>query len=54
MWKRAVRGKFYRPAKKAVSLRLDAHVIGWLKKVGRGIRRARKPGRIAVKDSSPS
>jgi uncharacterized protein (DUF4415 family) len=36
MWKRAVRGKFYRPVKKAVSLRLDADVIAWLKKDGKG------------------
>ena len=36
MWKRAVRGKFYRPVKKAVSLRLDADVIAWLKKDGEG------------------
>lgn len=35
-WKRAVRGKFYRPVKKAVSLRLDADVIEWLKKDGEG------------------
>jgi uncharacterized protein (DUF4415 family) len=35
-WKNAVRGKFYRPVKKAVSLRLDADVIAWLKKEGRG------------------
>lgn len=36
MWKRAVRGRFYRPIKKAVSLRLDADVIAWLKKDGKG------------------
>ncbi len=36
MWKRAVRGRFYRPVKKAVSLRLDADVIAWLKKDGKG------------------
>jgi uncharacterized protein (DUF4415 family) len=36
MWKRAVRGKFYRPVKKAVSLRLDADVIAWLKRDGKG------------------
>ena len=36
MWKRAVRGKFYRPVKQAVSLRLDADVIAWLKKDGEG------------------
>lgn len=31
-----MRGKFYRPVKKAVSLRLDADVIAWLKKDGEG------------------
>ena len=35
-WKNAVRGKFYRPLKQAVSLRLDADVIVWLKKDGQG------------------
>ncbi len=35
-WKDAVRGRFYRPVKQAVSLRLDADVIGWLKKPGKG------------------
>jgi uncharacterized protein (DUF4415 family) len=35
-WKRAVRGRFYRPVKQAVSLRLDADVIAWLKKDGEG------------------
>jgi len=35
-WKNAVRGKFYRPVKKAISLRLDADVIAWLKKEGAG------------------
>jgi uncharacterized protein (DUF4415 family) len=36
MWKSAVRGRFYRPVKQAVSLRLDADVIAWLKKDGQG------------------
>lgn len=36
VWKNAVRGKFYRPVKKAVSLRLDSDVIAWLKKGGKG------------------
>ena len=36
MWKGAVRGKFYRPVKQAVSMRLDADVIAWLKKDGDG------------------
>ncbi len=35
-WKAAMRGRFYRPVKKAVSLRLDADVIAWLKKDGEG------------------
>jgi uncharacterized protein (DUF4415 family) len=35
-WKDAVRGKFYRPMKLAVSMRLDADVIAWLKKPGKG------------------
>ena len=35
-WKDAVRGKFYRPVKQAVSMRLDADVVAWLKKSGKG------------------
>ena len=36
-WKNAVRGNpFFRPVKNAVSLRLDADVIAWLKKDGAG------------------
>jgi uncharacterized protein (DUF4415 family) len=35
-WKDAVRGGFYRPVKQAVSMRLDADVIAWLKKPGKG------------------
>jgi uncharacterized protein (DUF4415 family) len=36
VWKNAVRGRLYRPVKQAVSLRLDADVIAWLKKDGEG------------------
>jgi uncharacterized protein (DUF4415 family) len=36
VWRDAVRGRLYRPLKKAVSLRLDADVIEWLKKDGEG------------------
>src|ERR1700735_4553168 len=36
VWKDAVRGRFYRPVKQAVSMRLDADVIAWLKKRGKG------------------
>jgi uncharacterized protein (DUF4415 family) len=35
-WKNAVRGRFYRPVKQAVSMRLDADVVAWLKKAGKG------------------
>ena len=34
--KAAVRSEFYKPVKQAVSLRLDADVIAWLKRDGRG------------------
>lgn len=35
-WRNAVRGKWYRPVKKAVSIRLDADVLAWLKAKGTG------------------
>jgi uncharacterized protein (DUF4415 family) len=35
-WQDAVRGKFYRPMKQAVSMRLDADVVAWLKQPGKG------------------
>jgi len=35
-WKKAVVGKFYRPIKKPITIRLDADVIEWLKAGGRG------------------
>jgi uncharacterized protein (DUF4415 family) len=35
-WKNAVRGKWYRPVKQAVSIRLDADVLAWLKAQGDG------------------
>jgi uncharacterized protein (DUF4415 family) len=35
-WKNAVRGKWYRPVKKPVSIRLDADVLAWLKSQGTG------------------
>ena len=35
-WKDAVRGRFYRPVKQPISMRLDADVVAWLKKRGRG------------------
>jgi uncharacterized protein (DUF4415 family) len=35
-WSRAVVGKFYRPIKKSLTIRLDADVLAWLKRQGRG------------------
>ena len=35
-WAGAVVGKFYRPIKKPIALRLDADVLAWLKKQGPG------------------
>jgi uncharacterized protein (DUF4415 family) len=35
-WSKAVRGKFYRPLKEPVTLRLDADVVAWLKSEGPG------------------
>jgi uncharacterized protein (DUF4415 family) len=35
-WNDAVRGRFYRPVKQPISMRLDADVVAWLKKRGKG------------------
>lgn len=35
-WQDAVRGKFYRPVKQQLTVRIDADVLAWLKKDGRG------------------
>jgi uncharacterized protein (DUF4415 family) len=35
-WSRAVVGKFYRPIKKSLTIRLDADVLAWLKAQGKG------------------
>lgn len=35
-WRGAVRGKFYRPVKKPVTVRVDADVLAWLKSSGKG------------------
>jgi uncharacterized protein (DUF4415 family) len=35
-WSGAVVGKFYRPAKEAVSIRLDADILAWFKRHGSG------------------
>jgi uncharacterized protein (DUF4415 family) len=35
-WSKAEMGKFYRPPKKAVTMRLDSDVLEWLKGYGKG------------------
>ena len=35
-WSNAVRGKFYRPIKKSLTIRVDADVLAWLKSQGKG------------------
>lgn len=35
-WSNAVRGKFYRPVKQSVTVRLDADILAWLKSKGEG------------------
>lgn len=35
-WRGAVRGKFYRPIKRQLTVRIDADVLEWLKSQGKG------------------
>lgn len=35
-WRNAIRNPFYRPLKKQLTLRLDADVIDWLRRQGKG------------------
>ena len=35
-WQGAVRGKFYRPVKQQLTVRIDADVVEWLKNQGKG------------------
>jgi uncharacterized protein (DUF4415 family) len=35
-WSKAVVGKFFRPIKKPLTIRLDADVLDWLKGQGKG------------------
>ena len=35
-WQGAVRGKFYRPLKQQLTVRIDADVVEWLRNQGRG------------------
>jgi uncharacterized protein (DUF4415 family) len=54
-WSGAEIGKFYRPPKKSVTMRLDADVLEWLKGYGRGYQtRANLLLRHAMRSSSAS
>ncbi len=35
-WSRAIRGKFYRPLKESLTIRIDADVLAWFKAQGKG------------------
>jgi len=35
-WSNAVVGKFYRPVKKSLTIRIDADVLAWVKSQGKG------------------
>jgi uncharacterized protein (DUF4415 family) len=35
-WQNAVRGRFYRPVKKQITVRVDADVLAWLQEKGKG------------------
>jgi len=35
-WEGAVRGRFYRPVKEQMTVRIDADVLAWLKAQGKG------------------
>lgn len=35
-WQNAVKGRFYRPLKEQVTVRLDSDILAWLKKKGAG------------------
>ncbi len=35
-WNKAVIGKFYRPVKKSLTIRIDADVLAWLRSQGKG------------------
>lgn len=35
-WSKAVRGKFYRPVKESLTIRIDADILAWLRAQGKG------------------
>jgi uncharacterized protein (DUF4415 family) len=54
-WSGAVVGKFYRPVKQPVTIRIDADVLAWLKSKGKGYQtRINRLLRAAMRQSSTS
>jgi uncharacterized protein (DUF4415 family) len=54
-WSHAEVGKFYRPPKKSVTIRLDADVLKWLKGFGKGYQtRANALLRHAMEHANPT
>jgi uncharacterized protein (DUF4415 family) len=53
-WRDAVVGKFYRPPKKPVTMRLDTDIVDWLKSYGPGYQtRVNHLLRHAMRSSRP-
>jgi uncharacterized protein (DUF4415 family) len=53
-WSGAVVGKYYRPIKKSLTIRLDADVLAWLKAQGRGYQtRINRLLRVAMESRAP-
>jgi len=53
-WSNAVVGRFYRPIKKSLTIRLDADVLAWLKASGRGYQtRINRLLRVAMTEAQP-
>ncbi len=53
-WSGAVRGRFYRPIKQLLSVRLDSDVVAWFKSAGEGYQtRINAALREHVKSHSP-
>jgi len=54
-WSKAVVGKFYRPIKKSLTIRIDADVLAWLKSQGRGYQtRINRILRVVMESQPPA
>ena len=55
MWRNAVRGRFYRPVKQQLTVRIDSDVLAWLKAHGKGYQtRINALLRAAMLNKNPS